>query len=405
MYSPAPVSDAVVSVVGDATPASVCQAAASSVERGLNPGMQVYASLDGAVVADFAVGSARDGVPMHPGTIVPWLSATKPVVSVLVGRLRTERAIDFEDPVALTVPEFAAAGKGDARVRDLMSHTIPFAADITPASMLLGWDAAVADACALPLSPHGVIGRTARYTSFAAWQVLGEIVRRHTGEPFGEYVRRTLFEPLFMTRSWVGLDPSHADAIADEQCEMHDTRSGRSAPGASADERAYRSMSVPGTGGIGPMRELGRLYEALVLDGAGRDALGIDDETLTLMTTTQRRRMHDPRYAAAVEWGLGFITDRRLFGGVRTSRRVFGHDGRLCALSFADAERRLVVCLMATAFTEPRANSRRFRSVVDAILDLVGIEPLGAKREPAGRREHRRGDRAPLARSDLDDEP
>src|SRR2546425_9165540 len=81
------------------------------MEQGLHVGAQAYVSHDGQTVADFAIGVARPGVPMGRDTLMPWLSAGKPLAAVAVAQLWERGLLDLDDPVARHIPMFAANGK------------------------------------------------------------------------------------------------------------------------------------------------------------------------------------------------------------------------------------------------------------------------------------------------------
>lgn len=376
-------------VTGTVVPAAIAEAASVDIVAGVHRGMQVYASVDGVAIAEFGVGEARAGLAMDSDTPVPWLSATKPLLAVAIGLLHQADRLDFRDRVSDFVPEYAGGGKADVRIAHLLTHAVPYARDVD-VMCLQSWDAAVADACALPLRPNVEVGRSVRYTAFASWQVLGELVQRVTGEPVADHVRTAVMDPLGMGESRLfGETRAGIDVWREEQqSELSDRRPGRAGLLGLAYAALRSDVALPGVGGGGPMRDLARLYEALVSDSQKRASIGLDESVIAEMTRPHRVGLHDPFYGARVDWGLGFITDRRLFVGARLSRRVFGHDGRLCAVAFADPETRVVVCVMANALVDARTNSRRFRRVVDSTLDVAGV-PRGRYRadgaaSPAG---------------------
>src|SRR5436853_448088 len=79
--------------------------------RGQQAGAQLYVSLHGHTLVDAACGEARPGVSMTSDSVVPWLSAGKPLLSMALGRLWEKGALEIDDPVVLYVPEFAPYGK------------------------------------------------------------------------------------------------------------------------------------------------------------------------------------------------------------------------------------------------------------------------------------------------------
>src|SRR5215210_2154025 len=81
------------------------------IREGLHVGAQVYVSRWGNVVADFAVGAARSGVPMRRDTLMLWLSAGKPVGAVALAQLWDRGLLDLDESVARHIPEFGTRGK------------------------------------------------------------------------------------------------------------------------------------------------------------------------------------------------------------------------------------------------------------------------------------------------------
>ena len=95
--------------------------------------------------------------------------------------------------------------------------------------------------------------------------ILAEIVRRLDGRRFETYVRDEVFVPLGMDDCWVGMPTDVAEGYGDRIGTMHSTATGEADPARHV-RRARRSSRrcIPGGGGRGPLRQLGRLYEALL---------------------------------------------------------------------------------------------------------------------------------------------
>ena len=83
----------------DALPATLA-ALARGTAQGLHVGAQVYVSRGGEIVGDFATGLARPGVPMRRDSLIPWMSAGKPLAAVAVAQLWEQGRLDLDDPVA-----------------------------------------------------------------------------------------------------------------------------------------------------------------------------------------------------------------------------------------------------------------------------------------------------------------
>ncbi len=139
-------------------------------EEGLHSGAVMYVSQRGRVLADVALGD------LQPDSVVPWLSAGKPITAVAIGQLWERGLIDLDDPVARHLPEFAVKGKEQVTIRHLLTHT----AGIRWAAIEKGmkWDEIVARVCEAPMEPSWPLGEKAGYHIYTSWFILGEIVRR-----------------------------------------------------------------------------------------------------------------------------------------------------------------------------------------------------------------------------------
>src|SRR6187549_1075697 len=82
----------------------------AALERGIaegqHPSAQAYVWHDGRVAGDFAVGTARPGVPMRRDALVVWMSATKPVAAVAAAQLWERGLLDPDDRISRHIPEF-----------------------------------------------------------------------------------------------------------------------------------------------------------------------------------------------------------------------------------------------------------------------------------------------------------
>jgi CubicO group peptidase (beta-lactamase class C family) len=349
--------------------------AARGIEEGLHLGVQAYASQAGRCALDLAVGRARPDQPLRTDTIMPWFSAAKPLTALCLGRLHDAGRLDLDAAVSRYVPEFLAGQPEQpaVRVAHLLAHTVAFQGELSPLEASGPWADAVAAACRAPLRPGATPGDVAAYSLMLTWQVLAEVVQRVSGDNFADHVRRHIFEPLDMTDCYFGISDEDLVALRDRIAEMYDTSGDEPQLMAWVNEDRFLTATVPGLGGRGPMRRLARVYEALVGLHGGPQALGLSPTTAGRLTTTCRVGRFDPMYGGSVRWGLGFLTDRRLFAGPRTSRASFGHDGFRCVLTFADPERQLVFCAAANGLPKEAAHRRRFRVMVDALLDEIGM--------------------------------
>lgn len=363
------------------------------IERGLHPGAQLYVSLAGEVVADLAVGEARRGVAMTPETLTLWLSSTKPTAAVALARLWERRQLELDDPVVRFIPEFGAGGKERVTVRHLLTHTSGI--------RMLGvgwpreeWDEIIARIAGRKLEPRWDPGRKAGYHLASSWFVLGEVIRRIDGRPYGRFVREEVFEPLGMEDSWVGMPPERFAEYGGEEGDRIAVTYDTSRDGAPEYpwhlERAVVRPS-PGGNGRGPIRELGRFYEALLAGGVapgappGGGARILTPQTVEALTARHRVGLYDHTFRHVMDWGLGFIVNSAIYEqptlpyayGRHASRRTYGHSGYRSSTAFADPEHHLVVAIATNGTPADEEHLERMETLCAAVYEDLGLAEGG----------------------------
>ncbi|MCC7265439.1 MAG: beta-lactamase family protein, partial [Candidatus Latescibacteria bacterium] len=235
----------------------------------------------------------------------------------------------------------------------------------------------LAQVCAAPLERGWVPGQRAAYHAASGWIVLGELLRRLGGRPCAQVLREELLLPLGMADSWVGMPGEVYRANIDRLAGLYNTQGEMLRPVAHWDAEAAVVACRPWAGGRGPMRELGRFYEALLAGGGPLVA----PATVRHFTSRHRAGLFDHTFGKTIDWGLGFALDSKHHGpdipygyGAHASPGTYGHGGRQCCAAFADPERGLVVALGFTGMPGEGAHDRRVRSFLEALyrdLDLV----------------------------------
>ena len=347
----------------------------AGIEKGLHPGAQIYVSLNSEALVDEGIGESRPGVAMDKDAITLWMSATKPVTSVLFAQAWERDEVALDTRVAEVIPEFASHGKADVTFQHILTHTGGFR--VEPSDLdTLDWSSTVAQICAAPLEPGWLPGEKAGYHPVTSWYVLAEAVSRITRSPFPELVQTQIFDPLRMDDTWVGIpEPTHF-SYGDRVAWMYNTFNG-SIPDDSLNSAEAAARVHPGGNGRGPIRELGRFYEMLLKEGEGL----MEPETVALFTSPHRKGMFDETFQHKIDWGLGFIVDSNHHGhetvpygfGRHATLSTFGHGGSQSSAAFADPAHNLVVAVVCNGMPgEPRHN-RRARDLHSAIYEDLGI--------------------------------
>ncbi len=322
------------------------------ITLGWHTGAQLYASLRGETVADFAIGEARPGAPMTPSTIVEWASATKAVTCSAAALLWQRSLFDLDDPVCRHIPKFAAAGKEAVTIRHLLLHTGGLR---DPIHDVMPFADATAAVCRAPLVKGWVPGTRCAYNSVGMW-VLAELVARLRGIPFARFVRAEIFEPLGLDDCWIGMPDDVFDAYGNNIAMM---------PGFDASgTRAWVTWGRPTGGGHGPIGQLGRFYAALLAHRL------LSAPVVEAMTTRHQAGVYDEALGVTVDRGLGFTLDSAYAGhtyGSHASSRAFGHGGRNWCVAFADPAYGLAAAVYWNGRVDGDTHAARQPALLDAL--------------------------------------
>lgn len=350
------------------------------IEDGLHLGAQLYVSRHSEAVADLAIGEARIGVPMTTDTLNLWFSATKAVTAVAVAQVWGRGGFALDDLVMKYIPEFGQGGKEAITIRHILTHTGGFRF-YKHVEFETDWTTTIAAVCAASLERGWLPGRKAGYHQGSSWYILGEMVRRLDGRPFDQYVREEIFLPLGMTDCWIGMPPAQYQAYGERIGYLYRTEEGGAERGEFWNSERECASVRPGGNGHGPMRQFVRLYEALLGGGELGGKHILKPVTVAAITARHRTGMYDVSFKHVLDYGLGLILDSKMYGletvpynyGRHCSPRTFGHSGYQSSAAFADPEFGLAVALYCNGLPGDEWHNRRFRDLLSAIYDDLGI--------------------------------
>ena len=177
---------------------AVREAFQANFDAGSEVGAAFAAYHRGEKVVDLWGGIAdpTTGRPWEEDSMVLVYSTTKGVTAMCAHRLAQEGALDVDAPVATYWPEFAQSGKESVTVADLLAHRAGLAWVDGTMSVddMLAWDPVIrALERQAPSWPPGT-GHGYHATTYG-WLV-GEVVRRVSGESVGTYLRNEIAGPL-----------------------------------------------------------------------------------------------------------------------------------------------------------------------------------------------------------------
>ena len=301
-----------------------------AIRDGRLPGAVVVVGHAGEIVYERAFGArAVDGPPeaMTPDTIFDLASLTKVVatttsVMILVeeGRLR------LRDRVATYLPEFSSHGKDRITIEHLLTHVSGLRPDLPLEEVFEGADTAIARAA--DEVPEAGPGERFVYSDINFF-VLGEIVRRVTGQTLDQFARDRIFRPLGMRDTGFNPPASLRPRIAPtEPCAPLAWPCGGDGAvmlrGRVHDPTARRMGGVAGHAGLfSTAGDLARFCRMLL--GAGT----LDDvRILAPLTVARMTRVSTPPQMADRR-GLGWDLDSRFSSnrGDLFSFGSYGHTG------------------------------------------------------------------------------
>jgi CubicO group peptidase (beta-lactamase class C family) len=361
----------------------------ANFEERAEVGAAVCVYVDGRAVVDLWGGIADDelGGAWESDTVVLTFSSTKGVTAICANHMIEQGVLDPDARVAEYWPEFAAAGKRDVTVRQVLGHQtgLPFVEGDFTLADVVAWEPIVR---ALehqapvwePGTKHGYHMRT------YGW-LTGEIARRAdpAHRSLGAIFRDDIAVPLGLD-FWIGLPEELEARVARLVPPPYDMRAGvaKVAEGTLLAQvfgnpsnlfnydsmwnaRALHAAEMPSTNGIGDARSLARLYASCIGAVDGRRTLS--EDTLAAATDEQACG-RDEVLMIDTCFGLGFMLGRSF--GAANAPTAFGHAGAGGSLAFADPPRGLAFGYVMNDLRFDPKGDPRSEELVRAVYDALG---------------------------------
>ncbi|WP_423821866.1 serine hydrolase domain-containing protein [Salinisphaera sp. SPP-AMP-43] len=325
----------------------------------------------GKIVLNRSIGYARGLAPEHPlapnarraepDTPVCIFSASKSVVAALIHKLAEEGGIDLDAPVSRYVPAFSGQGKSRTTIAQILAHRggFPFfTADDHGPELLADWDACIDRICAMPAERGG---RRMVYHSFTGGFILGEVIRRVSGQSLTEYLDSRLRQPLGMRYFTYGLDRRSRSRVAENYVAGQPVRwpvsrwacQALSVPFeevvAVSNSDFFMDAVIPAGNLYATAEELSRFYQMLLNGGHYHGQRVFEPETVARMLRPASPPQLDwalkipMRYTEGLMLGMDPVG---LYGPMCGA--AYGHLGFMNILGWADPSRDIAAGLMTT---------------------------------------------------------
>ena len=277
-----------ISGVCDEKFAAVRQVLSDNIDSGADLGASAAVFIDGEPVVDIwgGVADGQTGAPWERNTLVNVWSTTKTMTALCALVLADAGEIDFNAPVATYWPEFKAGGKDAVEVRHLMSHSAGLSGWAEPMAPedLYDWDKATSLLAAQ--EPWWTPGTASGYHAVTQGYLVGEVVRRVSGQSLGQFFATEIAGPLGADFH-IGL-PASEDArigrlvppppLSEQVASLPEDSVARRTfinpviDATVTETREWRAAEIPAAGGQGNARSVALAQSVLACSGtvAGR---------------------------------------------------------------------------------------------------------------------------------------
>ncbi|WP_201750092.1 serine hydrolase domain-containing protein [Tautonia marina] len=267
-------------------------------------------------------------------------SISKPMSVAAVMTLFDQDAFALDDPAHRFLPEFLGEDRKKITIRHLMTHVSGLPDQLPENDLLRARHAPLSEFVDHALRTPLVFEPGTRYGySSMAILLASEIARRISGIEIPEFVDQTIFRPLGMEHSALGLGRFPMEAVTPCQTERAAPESGAGDPDARSwdwNSPYWRGLGAPWGGAHASAPDVARfLAEFLHQEGKV-----VRPETARAMIRNQRSDANPPR-------GLGFALGASL-GGPGCSDQTFGHTGSTGTLAWADPRSKTICVILTT---------------------------------------------------------
>lgn len=285
---------------------------------------------EGETVVDLWAGAAdRAGSRLwDEDSLVCVFSSTKVASALCLLMLASEQALNLEQAVSFYWPEFAQKGKSDITLSQLLNHSAGLPCFDQPMKMndLYQWDY-----CTAKLAEQRPLWKPGRYQGYHAitfGYLVGEIVRRVTGQSIGTYFSEQV-AALKAIDFYFGLPREHYQRTADlhfsqeypfprvpalainlaDRLVKHTPRAFLNPIMKTVHTRSdgFRECEIPASNGHGNARSLAQI--AQLLAGVRSGACDLVSPEILDRAMDGKIKGRDKVLHVPIRWGLGFALE------------------------------------------------------------------------------------------------
>ena len=360
---------------------------AQYLDSGEELGASLVLDIDGEIAVDMWGGFCDEArtIPWSEHTITNVWSSTKTVTSLAMLMLADRSELDVAAPVARYWPEFAAAGKQDITVSQLMSHSSGVSGLDQPAvpEDLYNWDKATSRMAAQ--APWWEPGTASGYHALNYGHLTGEVLRRITGKTLKQFVAEEIAGPLgadfqigAAESDWprianvVPPPPLPLDlATLDPASPAFRTFTGPMVPAEEANTPGWRRADIGAANGHGNARSVARIMSVVARGGDVDGVRLLGPDTIDLIFAEQQNGI-DLVLGVPLRLGTGYgLPQRELLPWIPDEKICFwgGWGGSMIVM---DVGRRTTISYMMNKMGAGIVGSDRSAAYGQAIYAALG---------------------------------
>lgn len=347
-----------------------------SVEKlyrtGAYPGVSFCLRRRGAVLLDRALGHASGNGPddgagapkrlLTTDTPVCLFSASKAVTAILIHKLAEDRGVALDQRVSHYLPKFAAAGKRDITLAEVLAHrggfpTLNLPSDQVEPELLTRWDELIDLICSAPVKHT----RRMAYHAITGGFIAAEVLQKVTGQSIQSYLDQHFRKPLKLKHFTYGLSKRHRKDVALNYMAGQPVRF----PIAQLLQRAlmaptervveisnselFMDAVIPAGNLYATAEELSRFYQMLLNGGSYGGRQLLKSETVQRAVRARGAMSFDSTLMIPMRYSEGMMLGASpvgLYGPM--SAQAYGHLGFMNILGWADPQRDIACGLLVT---------------------------------------------------------
>lgn len=331
----------------------------------------------GETIVDLAW-NEKDGLSNDSSSPYLTFSVSKAFTAAAILRLLDQKMIDLDAPVADYWPEFGCEGKEEATIRHVLLHQAGIPAPHLYRQIFFwpSWKQVIRSLARTPAQfPPG--SKTAYHLVNYGF-ILGEVIRRVSGDSVDFYLEKHFFKPMGLKNIWLRIptrELKRSPRVFAADSDMRGTAALFNIP-------FIRRALIPAAGLHGSAQDLATFFQMLLSGGSYLGQEYIRHETIK-MAAQSHYDGYDEYIKGNMNWGLGFIMGgskhksvdiNQQALGYRSSSSTFAAFGMGTCMVWADWKAQIVTAFTCDGMLSDRSAAKRWSLISNSVWSHLEAE-------------------------------